>query len=72
MNVTLHFKDRLAGVGAGSVARQSRRNRFFEIEDEGWYLNAREGVQGPFASLAEAEARLERLIARQGGRLPAH
>ncbi|HEB98709.1 MAG TPA: hypothetical protein ENJ05_04315 [Thiotrichales bacterium] len=72
MNVVLHFKDRLTGVGAGSVARLSRRNRFFQIEDEGWYLQAREGVQGPFATLAEAEAQLEKLISRHRGRTSAH
>ncbi len=70
MNVTLNFKDRLAGLRV--APRTSHRNRFFQVEDEGWYLNAREGIQGPFASLEEAEAWLEKLISRQGERGSPH
>lgn len=45
-----------------AAAKLSRRNRFFHIDDEGWYLNSREGVCGPFPTLQEAEHHLEGVI----------
>ena len=48
-----------------SAAKLSRRNRFFHIDDEGWYLQLREGVRGPFHTLQEAEQQLEDVIVTQ-------
>ena len=39
-----------------------RATRFFHVEHEGWFLHTREGVQGPFASLPEAELFLSVLV----------
>ena len=51
--------------------RTARRERFFHVENEGWYLHAREGVRGPFASLQQAEEHLRALIQAPRRPLPA-
>lgn len=40
-------------------ARRRALNRFF-LRDEGWYVQSREGLLGPFARREDAAAQLER------------
>ena len=52
----------------GEVQRQARRqtlNRFF-LKGGKWYIESREGMQGPFFRRDEAVAHLERHIRRHG------
>lgn len=44
----------------GNQARFSG-SRYFFIANQGWYLEAREGIQGPFPNRGDAEAKLAQL-----------
>ncbi len=47
-----------------------RSNRFFHIDAEGWFFHAREGVQGPFTNLADAERFLGAIIGAEDEQPP--
>jgi hypothetical protein len=47
--------------GKSPIKTRFNRSRYFFVASEGWYLEAREGIQGPFVEMAEAIARLTQL-----------
>lgn len=56
--------NRTIGTGKPRAGEELRTNkeRLFYVDNVGWYLHTREGLNGPHAEMKDAESYLARLI----------